>query len=96
MKVELAVPSPTDGGDGMRESRGQATSLCGWSSERGSDGLISTTSGGGTGRPCDSLLVVPGCRGTFDDVAFEKMEEISNVKFELGVCSPSPLTSDTW
>ena len=94
MKVELSIPPRADDGDGMRKSRGQATSLCGWISERGSGGLISS-GGGGTGRPCDSLSVVPACLGTLDDVADEKMEEISNVKFELGACSPSSLTSGT-
>ena len=94
MKVELSIPSRGDDGDGMRKSGGQATSLCGWSSKRGSGGLISS-GGGGTGRRCDSLSVVPGCLGTFDDVADEKVEETSNVKFELGACSPSSLTSGT-
>ena len=92
MKVEPSIPSRADDGDGMRKSRGQATSLCDWSSERVSGGLNSS-GGGDTGRRCDSLSVVPGCLGTFDDVADEEMEEISNVKFELGAWSPSSLTS---
>ena len=83
MKVELTVPSPTHGGDGMRESREQASPSRGWSSDCGS-GLISSGDGG-TGQLCDSLMVVPGCLGSFDFVAFQEVEEDPNVKFELGV-----------
>ena len=94
MKIELAVPSPKDGGDRMRKSAEQASPSRGWSSERGSSRCIGNC-GEGTGRLCDSLIVVPGCLGTFDYVALEKVEEDPNVKLELGVRCPAPPTSDT-
>ena len=84
MKIELAHPSPTDGGDRMRKSAEQASPSRGWSSERGSSGSISS-GGGGAGRLCDSLVVVPECLGRTDDAAFEKVREDSDVKLELGV-----------
>ena len=84
MKVELSVPSPTHGGDGMSKSREQASPSRGWSSECGSVGLISSGDVG-AGRLCDSLVVVPGCLGSFDFVAFQEVEEDPNVKLELGV-----------
>ena len=84
MKVELTVPSPTHGDDGMSKSREQASPSRDWSSEFGSGGLINSGDGG-TGRLCDSLIVVPGCLGSFDFVAFQEVEEGPNVKLELGV-----------
>ena len=95
MKVELAAPSPTPGGDGMRKRRGQAAPSSGRGSARGNSGLISS-GGGDTRQLCESLVVIPGSLGTLGDVAFETVEQDSNVKLELGVCRPSPLTSDTW
>ena len=84
MKVELTVPSPTHGGDGMSKSREEASPSRGWSSELGSSGRINSGDGG-TGQLCDSLIVAPGCLGSFDFVAFQEVEEDPNVKLELGV-----------
>ncbi|CAM9663729.1 unnamed protein product [Sphacelaria rigidula] len=88
MKVELAVPSPTHGGGGIRRSCEQASPLSGRNSERGSRGLISS-GGGGTERLCGSPVVVPRYLGTFDDAAFEEVQETSNVKLKLEVSSSS-------
>ena len=84
MKVELTAPFPTHGGDRVRRSREQASPSRGWSSDCGGSGLISSGNGG-TGRLCDSLIVAPGCLGSFDFVAFKEVEEDPNVKLELGV-----------
>lgn len=83
MKVELAVPPPTYGGDEMK-SREQAAHSSGWSSERDDGGFINR-GGRGTGRLCDLLAGVPGCLGKFDYGALEELEKDPNVKLELGV-----------
>ncbi|CAM9673890.1 unnamed protein product [Sphacelaria rigidula] len=83
MKVELAVPSHTHAGDGVRRCREQDTSSSVGSSKR--TGWLST-----------SPAVVHGRMGVFDYVVFEEAGEDSNVKLELGVSTPSPRTPDTW
>ncbi|CAM9788759.1 unnamed protein product [Sphacelaria rigidula] len=94
MKVELAVPSPAHGGDGTRMFHKQASPSSGWSSERGSSGVIGSDDSG-TGWACGLLATVPGCLGTFDDETVGKVDEALNVKLELGVSSPIRGTSST-
>lgn len=92
-KVELTVPPPTYSNDGQRQCREQVAPSSDWSSERGDSGIIGS-GGGGAGELCGSLVVVPGCLGTFDDAAVGEVLENSNVKLELLVSSP-PRTSGT-
>ncbi|CAM9421105.1 unnamed protein product [Sphacelaria rigidula] len=94
MKVELAVPSPTHGGDGTRMFQKRASPSSRWGSEGGGSGF--TSSGcGGTGGGFGSPATVTRCLGTFDHVAFEVVEEDLDVKLELGVPGASPRASDT-
>ena len=92
MKLELAVPSPTHGGDGMRKCRKLVARSSVGSSERGRSGFIGG-GGGGVRQLCGSPVMLPRGRGTFDDVASVEVEENPNVKLELGVSSPFPRTS---
>ncbi|CAM9634642.1 unnamed protein product [Sphacelaria rigidula] len=86
MKVEVAVPSPTHSGDGMRECRKLVGSLSSWTSARGCSGFVSSD-GESTGRICSSPAVVTGRLGELDDVAFEEAKKDSSVKLEPGVSS---------
>ncbi|CAM9293047.1 unnamed protein product [Sphacelaria rigidula] len=93
MKVEMAVPSPTHSGDGMRGCRKLAASSSSRRSVRGGSGLVSS-GGESDGQTCSSLAVVPGRLGEVDDAAFGVAKEDSNVKLELGVSSANPPASE--
>ncbi|CAM9176312.1 unnamed protein product [Sphacelaria rigidula] len=94
MKVELAMPPPTHGGDGVREYREHAAPSSGWSSSR-VDGGFMVRGGVSTGLLCGPLAVIPGCLGTCSVVDFEEAEENPNPKLELEMSTSFPRTSGT-